>query len=158
MVTGSPGIGKSYFYLYAIFRFIKDPSLLGKWRLVINSGEHFHILNGDTFEAVHPPEILAIQSEKNILRLVDGKTAPGKLTGWKGSTVLLASPCNASLANRLTDLMKGYESYYFFMPVWDDEVRNSNTQTSSLIYLCDNRKQSSWEKWNWQVIFRDMCS
>ena len=121
MVTGNPGVGKSYFYLYVIFRFIKDPSLLGKWRLVINSGEHFHILNGDTFEAVHPPEILAIQSDKDILRLVDGKTAPGKLTGWKGSTVLFSSPSNASLENRPTDLMKGYESYYFFMPVWEDE-------------------------------------
>ena len=127
MVTGNPGIGKSYFYLYAIFRFIKDPSLLGKWRLLINSGEHFHILNGDTFEAIDPPEILAIQSEKDILRLVDGKTTAGQLTGWKGSTVLIASLSNYSPENKPTHLMKNYESYYFFMPVWnDEELKDTN--------------------------------
>ena len=121
MVTGNPGIGKSYFYLYVIFRFIKDPSLLGKLRLVINSGANFHILNGDTFEAIDPTEILAILSEKDVLRLVDGKTAAGQLTGWKGSTILFASPSNASPDNKPTDLMKNYESYYFVMPVWNDE-------------------------------------
>ena len=118
MITGNPGIGKSYFYLYVIFRFIKDPSLLGNWRLVINSGEQFHVLNGDVFEAIHP---LKIQLDKDILRLVDGKTAPGQLTGWKGSTVLFASPSNTYSENKPSHLMKNYESYYFFMPVWEEE-------------------------------------
>ena len=57
MMTGNPGIGKSYFYLYVIFRFIKEPSLLGNWKLVINSGAEFHILIGNTFQAIHPKKI-----------------------------------------------------------------------------------------------------
>jgi hypothetical protein len=118
MITGNPGTGKSYFYLYVIFRFIKNPSLLGNWRLVINSGEQFHILNGDVFESIHP---LEIQLNKDILRLVDGKTSPGQLTGWDGSTILFASPSNTYSENKPSHLMKNYESYYFFMPVWDDE-------------------------------------
>ena len=118
MVTGNPGIGKSYFYLYVIFRFIKEPSLLGNWRLVINSGDEFLILIGDTFLAILPDEI---RRKEDILRLVDGKTAAGELTGWKGSAVLFASPSNASPENKPSEFMKGYEPHYFFMPVWNDE-------------------------------------
>eukprot|EP00475_Leptophrys_vorax_P035074 TRINITY_DN5741_c0_g1_i13.p1 TRINITY_DN5741_c0_g1~~TRINITY_DN5741_c0_g1_i13.p1 ORF type:complete len:479 (+),score=108.97 TRINITY_DN5741_c0_g1_i13:421-1857(+) len=124
MITGNPGIGKSYFYLYVIFRFIKEPSLLGNWKLVINSGDDFHILNGSTFEVVHPDHI---RLDENILRLVDGKTSPGQLTGWDGSTILFATPSNTYLENKPSHLMKNYESYYFFMPVWDeDELKDVN--------------------------------
>jgi hypothetical protein len=124
MITGNPGIGKSYFYLYVIFRFIKDPSLLGKWKLVINSGDDFHILNADVFESIDQDHI---RLNTDILRLADGKTSTGQLTGWSGSTVLFASPSNQYSENKPRHLMKNFESNYLYMPVWDvEELKNVN--------------------------------
>jgi hypothetical protein len=118
MITGNPGIGKSYFYLYVIFRFIKRPSMLGDWKLVINSGNVFHMFNDGVFEEV---SFEKIRFTKKILRLIDGCTASGQLSGWDGSTVLFASPANSETENKPSRFMKGYESNYFYMPVWDEE-------------------------------------
>jgi hypothetical protein len=57
MVTGNPGVGMSYFYLYVIYRIIKNPFLLGDWILVINSGDVFHMFYDGIFEEINPKEI-----------------------------------------------------------------------------------------------------
>lgn len=117
MVFGNPGIGKSYFYLYMIFKFIKENTLLCGRTLVINSDNSFFKFNSETgeFEEANPKEV---KYDKNVLRLVDGKTSDNELTSWFGSTILFASPSD-QVNNKPATFMKGHEGFYL-MSVWSE--------------------------------------
>jgi hypothetical protein len=114
MVTGNPGVGKSYFYLYVIYRFLWEPELIGRRRLLINSGDDFLLLESDLFIRVIPDTRLRM--DPTILRLIDGRTAPGQLTGWAATTILFASPSNNKTADKPREFMKNFEFFYYFMP------------------------------------------
>jgi hypothetical protein len=125
MVTGNPGVGKSYFYLYVIYRLLDDPILLSGISLIINSGNDFFRLDGDSFISIDPDTWLRMDS--SILKLVDGQTALGQLTGWSGSTILFASLSNDKGVDKPSNLMKNFESFHYFMPSWSlDELLTLN--------------------------------
>ena len=129
MVSGNPGIGKSYFYLYIIFILLNDQRLLHGKFLVINSDNNFYKYNYDDeyFESVDPS---SVKDESKMLRLVDGKTSSNELTGWAGVNILFASPTDEG-NNKPSAFMKNFESYYYYMPVWsEDELLIANSLLS----------------------------
>jgi hypothetical protein len=121
MVTGNPGIGKSYFYIYVAIKLATDPSLLGSWKLMINSSTQFYLLQGDSFVYVEESALGPLVGNETVLRLVDGTTSPGRLSGWSGSTILFASPADVDSTNKPSTLMKNFEGNYLIMPVWNEE-------------------------------------
>ena len=119
MVTGNPGIGKSYFYVYVIFMLLKNPDVLKGRRLLINSGKDFHLLDstGTIFNRVHSA---SVRGDRDILRLVDGATTPGDMCGWAGCTILFASRTDGSY-DKPSTMMKNHEANFFTMDVWTIE-------------------------------------
>jgi len=72
MITSKPGIVKSYFYVYAILRIIRNHSLLENRRLVIGSGHDFHSQWWRFWILHQDPE--HVRLEQDNLRSVDSKT------------------------------------------------------------------------------------
>ena len=112
-VTGNPGIGKSRFYLYCIYRFIQDGT--GGRQLVINFDGDYHLYDFEKAEFreldMNGPDKEIIQNP-NVLRLVEAKST--KLTGWQGISVLFASPGVPGLHQ----YQKTLNRRKFIMPVW----------------------------------------
>ena len=112
-VTGNPGIGKSIFYLYFIWRIIKEglPSKFS--HLVINCGDVYHFYENKEFiDLVSEQERNRFKTSAGVLRLVDGDS--DALEGWKGTTVLFASPGT----KQFRDFAKARFHSTFVMPIW----------------------------------------
>lgn len=116
-VTGDPGIGKSYFYLYCTFKFTKDLNLLKGLTLIINSQSSYKKYDVDQKGFVDV-SYYDIYEETSILRLIDGNTF--NFYPFAGSSILFSSPSDKSLGTQTT-FMKNYESYYLHMPAWSME-------------------------------------
>lgn len=64
VVTGNPGIGKSYFYLYWIFRLTRQREVavkkLSSFKLVLNCGGRFHTYDSERKGFIELDETLFI--------------------------------------------------------------------------------------------------
>lgn len=118
MVSGNPGIGKSYFYLFMIFKFLSANGLLCGKTLVINSDNNFFkYSNTDcVFEDVNPFDV---KFDKTVLRLIDGRTSDSELTSWSGSNILFASPSD-DVNNKPSTFMTNQGQNYYYMTVWSE--------------------------------------
>jgi hypothetical protein len=121
-VSGNPGIGKSRFYLYCIFRLLLEKSLISNYLLVINFKSNYYVYNhlSEDFIQQNQAEVEALMEESRLLRFIEGES--DLLAGWSGVSVLFASPGVPGLNN----FMKN-ESVEFFLPVWTlNELKDLN--------------------------------
>ncbi|KAF0701440.1 Aste57867_8070 [Aphanomyces stellatus] len=97
-VTGNPGIGKSRFYSYCVFRLTQQP-IEGRI-LVIDCADKTYIFEDGAFRFISTKEELLqhIFNDK-VIRLIDGQST--NLFGWTGVSILFTSP--------------GYSDYKTFM-------------------------------------------
>jgi hypothetical protein len=112
-VSGNPGIGKSRFYLYFIFRLLSDRDFVLTYRLVINFCSNYFLYDSanEEFLWLNQNEVKILHEDKRVFRLIEAES--DELTGWKGVSVLFASPGVLGL----NDFMK-VEPVQFFLPVW----------------------------------------
>ncbi|GMF09614.1 unnamed protein product [Phytophthora lilii] len=96
VVTGNPGTGKSRFYLYCIFQLLlghqEEVKELSSFDLVLNSEDTFHIYDAGSneFMELNTEQVRALRQQRRVLRLIEGASL--QLTGWKGVSILFASP------------------------------------------------------------------
>ena len=113
IVTGNPGIGKSRFYLYFLWKIIKEGLPEGYSHLVINCRDVYHFYENKEFiELVSQQERNRLKDSAGVLRLVDGCSST--LEGWHGTSVLFATPGTP----RLHQFEKAMEGSTFVMPPW----------------------------------------
>jgi hypothetical protein len=112
-VSGNPGIGKSRFYLYFIIRLLSERELISTYRLVINFISDYFLYDSVNAEFIRldKNEVKSLQEDRTVLRLIEANS--DQLIGWKGVSVLFASPG----VDRLYDYLK-IESYRFYLPIW----------------------------------------
>ncbi|KAF0690949.1 hypothetical protein As57867_017668, partial [Aphanomyces stellatus] len=88
-ITGNPGIGKSRFYAYCVFRLTQEP-IEGRV-LVINCAEETFIFEDGVFRYISTnQELLQYKRNKNVIRLIDGRS--NHLFSWTGVSILFTSP------------------------------------------------------------------
>jgi hypothetical protein len=122
-VSGNPGIGKSRFYLYSIFHLLLERDIVSTYRLVINFVENYFLYDSEKEEFVllDNAEVESLRVDSTVFRLIEGNST--KLTGWKGVSVLFASPG----MDGLNDFMK-VDSFRFYIPVWTfEELKELNS-------------------------------
>ena len=113
VVTGNPGIGKSRFYLYFIWRLIKEGLPKKFSHLVINCGGEYHVYEDKEFVMLlSKREISRFKNSAGVLRLVDGWS--DRLEGWHGTSVLFAAPG----APNMHQFKKAIKGFTFVMPPW----------------------------------------
>jgi Crinkler effector protein N-terminal domain len=143
VVTGNPGIGKSYFCLYCIFRLVcGHPEEVKELPLVVfNFHTHYykHIASTREFVELNEKEVRFLCKQKNVLRLVDGESS--QLMGWKGVSILFVSPGQGSL----NDYLKVNSSSYI-MPVWSlQELQDYNSLLDGELKLAENELISRYD-------------
>jgi hypothetical protein len=118
VVTGNPGIGKSCFYLYCIFRILNEQQekLKAMLSFVLNYDGKFHRYNASTreFISTKEEEAIPLKRQPNVLQLIDGKST--LLVGWKGVSFLFTSPG----LTEIRDYCKNNSTTYI-MPTWSLE-------------------------------------
>ena len=147
-VTGNPGIGKSRFYLYFIWRITKEglpyritkegPQKLS--HLVINCGKRYHVHENKEFvELVSEQERNRFLDSADVFRLVDGWS--DALEGWQGTTVLFASAGTPGMHQ----YMKASNAPIFVMPPWGlEELLICNEACELGLKAEDIRKEFSF--------------
>jgi hypothetical protein len=144
-VTGNPGIGKSRFYLYCIYRFIQDGT--NGRDLVINFGEEYHLYDfeaGEFCELQIPGCDNHFVQNRNVLRLVEAKST--KLTGWQGISILFSSPGVPGLHQ----YQKTLNRVKFIMPTWsfrELEILNEKTESPLSSLMVDFMRCFVIEDW-----------
>jgi len=122
-VSGNPGIGKSRFYLYFIFRLLlEETTFMSKYKLLINYNDDYFLYDSKakSFLPLNTQQVKSYQGDTTVLRLIEVKS--DQLNGWSGVSVLFASPGVPDLNN----FMK-IESFTFYLPVWTfEEIKELN--------------------------------
>ncbi|EGZ27014.1 hypothetical protein PHYSODRAFT_553734 [Phytophthora sojae] len=117
IVTGNPGTGKSRFFLYCIFQLVRrerdDVKQLPPYELVLNYGSTFYKYDAtkDEFVELDGESVELLRTQPRVLRLVEA--ASTHLSGWKGVSVLFASPG----AEGVNDFEK-VDGLTYIMPTW----------------------------------------
>ncbi|KAF0704118.1 hypothetical protein As57867_007403, partial [Aphanomyces stellatus] len=88
-VTGSPGIGKSRFYAYCVFRLTQQP-IHGRIMVIECAKLSFVFEDGEFRQISTEEELLQYQFNKNVIRLIDGLS--NHLFSWTGVSILFTSP------------------------------------------------------------------
>lgn len=90
-MTGNPGVGKSMFYRYCVWRATQGIDHLPSARFVANAGDEFQRYNSVTksFTSLSADQLRELKKCANVVRFVDGKST--ELVGWCGVTILFAS-------------------------------------------------------------------
>ncbi|KAK1943129.1 hypothetical protein P3T76_005766 [Phytophthora citrophthora] len=127
VVTGNSGTGKSWFYLYCIFQLIlgnkEEVEEFPAFTLVLDFGDNFQLYDVEIkeFAELNANEVRVLSDEDRVLRLVEEKSSD--LVGWKGVSILFASPC----VDGMNDYLKLYSCRYI-MPVWNfEELQDCNS-------------------------------
>jgi hypothetical protein len=138
-VSGNPGIGKSRFYLYCIFRFLLERDFVSTYRLVINFFEDYFLYDSvkEEFIRLDKAEVKSLQEDRTVFRLIEANS--DQLTGWKGVSVLFASPG----VDGLNDFMK-LDSFRFYLPVWTFEELNE-LNSMLVVPLAENSLQERFD-------------
>ncbi|CAK4759746.1 unnamed protein product [Aphanomyces euteiches] len=88
-IKGTSGVGKSFFYVYCVFRLTLEP--IDGRLLVINCADRFYVFEDNAFRFVSSDdEIEHYRCDKNVIRLIDGEST--KLLSWSGVSILFSSP------------------------------------------------------------------
>ncbi|KAF0696107.1 Aste57867_13115 [Aphanomyces stellatus] len=88
-ITGNPGIGKSLFYAYCVFRLTQEP-ILGRI-LIANCADKYAVFEAGEFRYVaSTKELLGFMDNDNVIRLIDGRS--NNLFCWTGVSILFTSP------------------------------------------------------------------
>ncbi|KAF1328444.1 hypothetical protein FI667_g6803, partial [Globisporangium splendens] len=143
LVTGNPGIGKSRFYLYCIFRLVRDREILPPFQMVLNFGGDFHKYCWETreFHSISDAAAHALREESNVLRLVEAQSSI--LTGWKGVSILFSSPG----LRGIRDFAK-VNSFTYILPVWTlEEMQEYNFLLDSNLKLSDDVLVARYDKY-----------
>jgi hypothetical protein len=124
VVTGNPGIGKSRFYLYCIFRILNEQQekLKAMSSFVLNYDGKYHRYDASTREFIllNDKEVSKLSEQERVLRLIDGKST--LLVGWRGVSILFTSPG----LTEIRDYCKNKSTTYI-MPTWSlEELQNCN--------------------------------
>jgi hypothetical protein len=146
VVTGNPGTGKSRFYLYCIFQLLlghlKEVKELASFDLVLNFGNKYHKFHPESMEFIklNEVEVLSLQDKRLVLRLIEGRSS--ELTGWKGVSILFASPGLVGM----NDYAK-VDSYTYILPVWSlEELQDYNLLLDDSFKLADDVLTSRYDK------------
>uniref|UniRef100_K3WBE4 Crinkler effector protein N-terminal domain-containing protein n=1 Tax=Globisporangium ultimum (strain ATCC 200006 / CBS 805.95 / DAOM BR144) TaxID=431595 RepID=K3WBE4_GLOUD len=135
-VTGNPGTGKSFFYLYCIFQLIyqcdsKYVEALPTFTLVINFREMFYQFDASTkeFSSLTSDESRMLSMRSNVLRLIDAEST--KLTGWQGVSILFAPPGAPGINN-----YEKVNSFTYIMTMWTlKELQEYNSLLDGVLKL-----------------------
>ncbi|KAK1943126.1 hypothetical protein P3T76_005763 [Phytophthora citrophthora] len=127
VVTGNPGTGKSWFYLYCIFQLIlgnkEEVEELPVFDLVLNFDYDYQLYDSKAKELIklNENEVDMLSGKDRVLRLVEGKST--HLVGWKRVSILFASPGLDGMTNYLK-----VDSRRYIMPVWTlEELQDYNS-------------------------------
>ncbi|KAF1780644.1 hypothetical protein GQ600_1280 [Phytophthora cactorum] len=123
--------GESRFYLYCIFQLLLGHQVevkeLATFDLVLNFGNKYHKFRAESMDFIklNEVEVLSLQDQHRVLRLIEGKSS--ELTGWKGISILFASPG----LDGMNDYAK-VDSFTYILPAWTfEELQDYN-------FLLDN--------------------
>ncbi|KAG1692491.1 hypothetical protein DVH05_025243 [Phytophthora capsici] len=148
-VTGNPGTGKSWFYLYCIFRLVlslKDEAVeLHDIDLVLNFDNDFQLYDVKTKEFVmlSNEEVDLLCDQDRVLRLIHVEGKSSQLTGWSGVSILFASPGLAGM----NDYAK-LDSCRYIMPVWSlEELQDYNSLLDDELKLAEDVLISRYNKY-----------
>ena len=127
LISGNPGIGKSRFYIYFMYKLIKG-NLDPKKKIIINSLNIHYLWKNDskTFIILTDDEISSYMKEWNVVRLIDGNSS--SLDGWHGISILFASPSTEGLK----DFFKLHTITYY-LPIWSEYELNICNELISLV-------------------------
>jgi len=121
IISGNPGIGKSYFYLYCAIQLINDRFFATTNKiLLLNSQNRYWKFDGVSFVEFQYDD--QISYDPNIIRLIDGSS--DNLVGWSALSILFTSPKGENNPNFKSFFKNSSVSY---MPVWElSELKNAN--------------------------------
>ncbi|KAK1938051.1 hypothetical protein P3T76_009201 [Phytophthora citrophthora] len=146
VVTGNPGTGKSWFYLYCIFQLIlenkEEMEELPAFDLVLNFDYDYQLYDAKTKEFIklNENEVDMLSGKDRVLRLVEAKST--HLVGWKGVFILFASPG----LDGMNDYLK-VDSRRYIMPVWTlEELQDYNSLLDDKLKLADDALISRYDK------------
>jgi len=134
-VCGNPGIGKSRFFLYCVFRLLLERNFVSKYTLMINYDDvySYYDTGRNEFVSLNQEQIPSYMSDVRVFRLIEGKS--DRLSGWKGVSVLFASPGLVGL----NDFLK-IQYITFYIPVWDfEELTELNAMLDEKNSLPENK-------------------
>ncbi|OWY95412.1 Crinkler (CRN) [Phytophthora megakarya] len=147
VVDGNPGIGKSRFYLYCIFRLVHglldEDKTFGEYILVLNCGEKYHKYSWKekVFTTVNKEEVARLQRVKNVVRLIEATSS--ELLSWMGVSILFSSPELQKVSK-----FKRITSWSFISPVWSlDELQVCNMFLDSRLKLTDDDLVSRYSEY-----------
>ncbi|KAG1708622.1 hypothetical protein DVH05_022249 [Phytophthora capsici] len=146
VVTGVPGIGKSRFFLYCIFQLIlrerEDVVLLPPYELVVNHKKKYvkYDAVSKAFVELNKTDVRALQSKPYVIRLVEATSL--ELTGWRGVSVLFASPDVDGIDN-----FSKVDGLTFIMPTWTfEELEDYNSLLSDELKLAEDELLSRYDR------------
>ncbi|KAH9111155.1 hypothetical protein AeMF1_014257 [Aphanomyces euteiches] len=109
-IKGTSGVGKSFFYVYCVFRLTLEP--IDGRLLVINCADRFYVFEDNSFRFVSSDdEIELYRCDKNVIRLIDGQST--KLLSWSGVSILFSSPDSPGYKSFLS-----HNAVEYVMPPW----------------------------------------
>ncbi|KAF0737795.1 hypothetical protein Ae201684P_004609 [Aphanomyces euteiches] len=112
-ITGNPGIGKSLFYAYCVFRLTQEP--IDGRTLIVNCDGKYAVYGPDGFRYITTiEELLMYQDNENVIRLIDGRST--HLFTWVGVSILFTSPGYAHYKTFLKPTCVEY-----VMPPWTEQ-------------------------------------
>ncbi|ETP50913.1 hypothetical protein F442_03873 [Phytophthora nicotianae P10297] len=146
VVTGNPGIGKSRFFLYCIFQLIlrerEDVKRLPPYELVVNHKKNYVKYDAARMEFVelNETDVRALMGKPDVIRLVEATSS--ELTGWRGVSVLFASPGVDGIDN-----FSKVDGLTFIMPTWTlEELEDYNSLLPVELKLAKDELLSRYDR------------
>ncbi|ETN14042.1 hypothetical protein PPTG_08697 [Phytophthora nicotianae INRA-310] len=146
VVTGNPGIGKSRFFLYCIFQLIlrerEDVKRLPSYELVVNHKKNYVKYDAARMEFVelNKTDVRALMGKPDVIRLVEATSS--ELTGWRGVSVLFASPGVDGIDN-----FSKVDGLTFIMPTWTlEELEDYNSLLPVELKLAKDELLSRYDR------------
>jgi uncharacterized pyridoxamine 5'-phosphate oxidase family protein len=118
IVTGTPGIGKSFFLFYILWQLSKDPIARAAGIMyTTKDGTYFIFSDTGVFQTrvASSPQIEMVSSNSNAWWLMDGREQ-GFFSLSRCKLVLAATP---SIKENYNELSKKFKHTRLWMPVWD---------------------------------------
>ncbi|KAG3132439.1 hypothetical protein C6341_g22905, partial [Phytophthora cactorum] len=145
VVTGNPGIGKSRFFLYCIFQLIlherEDVKGLPPYELVVNHKKNYvkYDAASKEFIELNETDVRALKGKPYVIRLVEATSS--ELTGWRGVSVLFASPGVDGIDN-----FSKVDGLTFIMPTWTlEELEDYNSLPPVELKLAEDELLSRYD-------------
>ncbi|KAG2805569.1 hypothetical protein PC113_g24220, partial [Phytophthora cactorum] len=145
VVTGNPGIGKNRFFLYCIFQLIlherEDVKRLPPYELVVNHKKNYvkYDAASKEFIELNETDVRALKGKPYVIRLVEATSS--ELTGWRGVSVLFASPGVDGIDN-----FSKVDGLTFIMPTWTlEELEDYNSLPPVELKLAEDELLSRYD-------------